>query len=207
MIPALILTLVLQAAIPARLGAQAASAAPSSASVAPSSATNASSGTPAAPSSSPAALPGGFRGINLGMDIDQVKKALVADPLFGYRGDPDVSMLPQSHDYLIECAGPSYIQRAYFQFANKRLLTMILMLDTEKLDYFSLYTALTGKYGQPASLSPQEAVWQSTSVRLSLERPLTVKYIDQATFANLIGKAGAPTDLEGLSKEKFIEQF
>ncbi|HTP58513.1 MAG TPA: hypothetical protein VMM82_06310, partial [Spirochaetia bacterium] len=139
--------------------------------------------------------------------IDQVKKALLADPLFGYRGDPDVSMLPQSHDYLIECAGPSYIRRAYFQFADKRLLTMILVLDTEKLDYFSLYTALSGKYGQPASLSPQESVWQSSSVRLSLERPLTVKYIDQATFTNLVSKAGAPSDLEGLSKEKFIEQF
>ena len=141
------------------------------------------------------------------MDIDQVKKALLADPLFGYRGDPDVSMLPQTHQYLIESAGPSYIRRAYFQFADKRLLTMIFVLDREKLDYFSLYSALSGKYGQPASLSPQEAVWQSDQVRLSLERPLTVKYIDQAAFAALVGKAGAPSDLENLSREKFIEQF
>jgi hypothetical protein len=160
-----------------------------------------------AASSAASALPRSFRGISLGMDIDQVKKALLADALFGYRGDPDVSMLPQSHQYLIECAGHSYIRRAYFQFADKRLLTMILVLDAEKLDYFSLYSALSAKYGQPTSLSPQEAVWQSDSVRLSLERPLTVKYIDQAAFTSLVGKAGAPSDLESLSKEKFIEQF
>jgi len=154
-----------------------------------------------------AALPQSFRGISLGMDLDLVKKTLLADPLFGYRGDPDVSMLPQSHQYLIECAGHSYVQRAYFQFSDKRLLTMIFVLDPEKLDYFSLYSALSVKYGQPTSLSPQETVWQSDTVRLSLERPITVKYIDQATFTSLVGKASAPSDLENLSREKFIEQF
>ncbi len=152
-------------------------------------------------------LPRGFRGITLGMDLDQVKKALVADPLFGYRGDPDVSLLPQSHQYLIESAGASYVRRAYFQFADQKLLTMILVLDTEKMDHFSLFSALSAKYGQPTSLSPQETVWQSDTVRLSLERPLTVKYIDRAMFASLVGKGGSPSDLENLSREKFIEQF
>jgi len=160
-----------------------------------------------AASSSPAPLPRGFRGITLGMDLDQVKKALAADPLFGFRGDPDVSLLPQTRQYLIECAGASYIRRAYFQFDNRRLLTMILVLDSEKLDHFSLFSALSAKYGQPTSMSPEESVWQSDAVRLSLERPLTVKYIDQTTFASLVGKGGAPSDLERLSREKFIEQF
>jgi hypothetical protein len=141
------------------------------------------------------------------MNIDDLKKALMADPLFGYRGDPDVSLLPRSHQYLIECEGASYIHQAYFQFANERLLTMIFVLDPEKLDHYSLFSALSAKYGQPASLSPQESVWQSDSVRLSLERPLTVKYIDEAAFMTLVGKSGAPSDLENLSREKFIEQF
>ena len=42
------------------------------------------------------ALPAGFRAVSLGMGLDQVKKALAADPLFVYRGDPDVSFLPQT---------------------------------------------------------------------------------------------------------------
>lgn len=160
-----------------------------------------------AAATAPQPLPRGFRGITLGMDLDQVKKALMADPLFGYRGDPDVSLLPQSRQYLIESAGGSYVRRAYFQFADQKLLTMILVLDQEKLDHFSLFSALSTKYGAPTSLSPQETVWQSDSVRLSLERPLTVKYIDRAMFASLVGKGGAPSDLENLSREKFIEQF
>ena len=180
--------LVLLAPAPAAIFAQAASPSP-------------------APPPSQSPLPRSFRGISLGMNIDDVKKALIADPLFGYRGDPDVSLLPRTHQYLIECEGASYIHRAYFQFADGKLLTMILDLDSEKLDHYSLFSALSTKYGQPTSLSPQESVWQSGLVRLSLERPLTVKYIDEAAFTALVGKSGAPSDLEALSREKFIEQF
>ena len=153
------------------------------------------------------ALPLGFRGISVGMGLDQVKQALKADALFRYRGDPDVSFLPQTSQYLIECEGNSYLRRAYFQFADSRLFIMILVLDTQRLDYYSIFSALSSKYGQPQSLSPQEVVWTSEPIRFSLERPLTVKYIDNKTFAALLSKGGAQKDLDQLSREKFIEQF
>jgi|GEM_PF-1615011 len=152
-------------------------------------------------------LPVGFRSISLGMGLDQVKKALAADPLFVYRGDPDVSFLPQTDQFLIECPGTTYLRRAYFQFADSRLFIMILVLDTQKLDHYSMFSALSTKYGPPASLSPQESVWQSETVRLSLERPLTVKYVDNKTFSAILAKGGAQKDLDQLSREKFIEQF
>ncbi|HEY9593501.1 MAG TPA: hypothetical protein VHE79_03430 [Spirochaetia bacterium] len=154
-----------------------------------------------------APLPTGFRGISLGMSLDEVKTALKADPLFRYRGDPDVSFLPRTSQYLIECDGVSFLSRAYFQFADSRLFIMILVLDQQKLDHYSLFSALSAKYGEPASLNPGETVWQSDVVRFSLERPLTVKYIDNKTFSALLSKGGAQTDLEQLSREKFIEQF
>jgi hypothetical protein len=152
-------------------------------------------------------LPAGFRTISLGMGLDQVKHALASDPLFLYRGDPDVSFLPQTEQYLIECPGTTYLRRAYFQFADSRLFIMILVLDTQKLDHYSIFSALMTKYGPPASLSPQESVWQSDAVRFSLERPLTVKYIDNKTFSAILAKGGAQRDLDQLSREKFIEQF
>ena len=77
----------------------------------------------AAPTPQP--LPLGFRTVTLGMGLDQVKAALKADPLFRYRGDPDVSFLPQTSQYLIECEGNSYLRRAYFQFA-----TMVIAVPT-----------------------------------------------------------------------------
>ena len=156
---------------------------------------------------SPQAPPLGFRGITLGMGLDQVKEALKADPLFRYRGDPDVSFLPQTSQYLIECDGASYLRRAYFQFADGRLFIMILVLDTQKLDHYSMWSALSAKYGQPTSLSPDESIWQSDPVRFSLERPLTVEYIDNKTFAAILAQGGAQKDLDQISREKFIEQF
>jgi hypothetical protein len=161
----------------------------------------------AAPTTAPQQLPMGFRSITLGMGLDQVKEALKADPLFRYRGDPDVSFLPQTAQYLIECEGTSYLRRAYFQFADSRLFIMILVLDTQKLDHFSMWSALSAKYGQPTSLSPDESVWQSDPVRFSLEKPLTVKYIDNKTFAAILAHGGAQKDLDQISREKFIEQF
>ena len=160
-----------------------------------------------APSASVAPPPVSFRALALGMSVDAIKTALKADLLFRYRGDPDVSFLPQTNQYLIECEGTSFIRRAYFQFADGRLFIMILVLDDQRLDYYSMFSTLSSKYGPPTSLSPQEAVWQSEPVRFSLERPLTVKYVDNKTFAAILAHGGAQKDLEQLSREKFLEQF
>jgi len=151
--------------------------------------------------------PSAFRSIALGMSVDQVKDALRKDALYRYRGDPDVSFLPLSGENLIECEGSSYLSRAYFQFADGRLYVLILVLDQRKLDHYSLFTAFSAKYGEPASFSPAEAVWQSEAVRFSLERPLTVKYIDRRVFEQQVARGAAQQDLEQLSRERFIEQF
>jgi hypothetical protein len=155
----------------------------------------------------PAAPPGSFRGISLGMTVDQVKAILLQDALYRYRGDPDVSFLPSSGESLIECEGSSYLDRAYFQFAGGALYVFILVLDTTKLDHYSLFTAFNAKYGPPTSFNPREAVWQSEELRFSLERPLTVKYIDRRVFNAQVARGAAQQDLEMLSRERFIEQF
>jgi hypothetical protein len=151
--------------------------------------------------------PSAFRTVALGMTLDQVKEALRKDALYRYRGDPDVSFLPLSGENLIECEGSSYLGRAYFQFAEGKLYVLILVLDPQKLDHYSLFTAFTAKYGEPFSFNPAEAVWQSAAVRFSLERPLTVKYIDRRVFEAQVARGAAQQDLEQLSRERFIDQF
>jgi hypothetical protein len=165
----------------------------------------AAAGAPAA--AGPVEPPMGFRTVSLGMSVDQVKEALRKDALYRYRGDPDVSFLPLSGENLIECEGSSYLSRAYFQFAGGKLYVLILVLDQRKLDHYSMFTAFTAKYGEPAAFNPTEAVWQSEAVRFSLERPLTVKYIDRRVFEEQVARGAAQQDLEQLSRERFIEQF
>lgn len=163
---------------------------------------------PAPPeTTAPAEIPRGFREITLGMELDTVKELLQEDPLFAYRGDPDVSMLPQPQQTLIECAGTSYIRRAYFQFHERRLYIMTLSLNPDRLDYYTMYSTLSGKYGSPDRLDPGSAVWELPELRLSLERPLNVKYIDVEVFSRLQEESRAGEDLRELAKERFLEQF
>jgi hypothetical protein len=154
-----------------------------------------------------AAAPRGFRGIELGMELDQVKERLARDALFDYRGDPDVSLLPTQQQTLIEVTGSSFIRRAFFQFHERKLYVLILVLDPQRLDYFTMYSTLTGKYGDCSRLDPTESVWEFTGLRLSLERPLSVKYLDTQVFAALREQGQYRQSLQEVSKQMFLEQF
>ena len=151
--------------------------------------------------------PRGFRSVQLGMELEQVKQLLIEDPLFDYRGDPDISFLPLPPQTLIETSGSSFIRRAYFQFEEDLLYIIILSMDPDRLDYYTLYSTLSGKYGQPTSLDPTEAVWQFEGLRLSIERPLNVKYIDSKVFEALKEEGQVQEDLWEISKDNFLRQF
>ena len=151
--------------------------------------------------------PRGFRSIQLGMELERVKQLLIQDPLFDYRGDPDISFLPLPPQTLIETSGSSFIRRAYFQFDRDLLYIIILSMDPDRLDYYTLYSTLSEKYGPPTSLDPTEAVWQFEQLRLSLERPLNVKYIDSAVFEALKEEGQVQEDLWEISKDNFLQQF
>jgi hypothetical protein len=151
--------------------------------------------------------PRGFRAVELGMGLEAVKERLAADSLFAFRGDPDVSLLASPQQTLIECAGVSWVRRAFFQFHDGRLFSIILVLDPRLLDHYTLFQTLSRKYGAPARLDPAEAVWEFPGLRLSLERPLSVKYLDSELFAALQEQGRAGEDLSELTKQMFLEQF
>jgi hypothetical protein len=156
---------------------------------------------------SSAALSREFFGISLKDNLTQVKDRLKGHPYFFYRGDPDVSFMPQTTQTVIDCEGMYYVKRGFFQFSEESLYIMTLYLNPERLDYFSLFTALTKKYGRPASLDPTGAVWRSGQTRLSLEKPLTFKYIDEETFDKLKSDGESQKSLEDTSREKFLDSF
>ena len=152
-------------------------------------------------------LPDGFNRIVLGMDLEQVKLELKGDGNFRYRGDPDVSMLRKPNDSLIECEGLYYIDRASFQFVDDGLFTITLIFNRDILGYYTLYSTLQEKYGEPDDLSPEKAVWESESVLMSLERPLRIKYIAKTVLEDLKSESRKGISLERISREKFLEQF
>ncbi len=158
--------------------------------------------------SSPAQeLQRGFSSIELGMGLEEAKRALEDDPSFRYRGDPDVQFLPLTEIPLIETEGRAFIDRAVLQFRNGSLAVLSLMLDRGRLDYFSVYESLVSRYGEPVRLDPGQAVWEDGTTRLTLERPLTVKYIDLPTLNALIEAGRAEEALDEITRERFLEQL
>lgn len=154
-----------------------------------------------------APLPDTYRGISLGMDIDTVKEQLLKDGIFGYRGDRDVSFLHTESRSLIETAGPSFIDRSWFQFHEDALYVMIFRLNPDRIDYYSVYTTLVKKYGEPTRLDPRVALWSDDRITLSLERPLTVKYVDAVVFSQLIESDTTERAMSDVLREDFLNEF
>ena len=155
-------------------------------------------------------LPKGYRNIRLGMTVDEVKEALQKDPQFGYRGDRDVSLLPGENRMLIETdtsrTSPwSFLDKCFFQFYEDRLYIITVNVKRTKMDHHSIFSTLCGKYGDPASLNPEKSVWQDSSVVMSLERPLTLKYTDKAISDKLKEQRMVLESAEEMSRESFLE--
>jgi hypothetical protein len=152
-------------------------------------------------------LPRQYRGLSLGMSLEELKIALTEDELFSFRGDRDVSFLPDPQQYLVETTGLSFIKRAFFQLHGGGLFIMALSMNTDLVDYYSVFTALTERYGDPKDLSPRQSVWENDGTRLALERPLTVKYIDLGVFNEIVGASSVEKTHELLRRQEFIDAF
>jgi hypothetical protein len=152
-------------------------------------------------------LPRSFRGISLGMGLEDLKSALAGDGLFQFRGDRDVSFLPRQDQSLVETTGFSFIRRAFFQLRDGEVFIMAFSLDPALIDHYSIFTNFVKKYGPPQRLDPSQAIWESADTRIALERPLTVKYIDRAVFAEIIGESSVEESGEVFAREEFLRGF
>lgn len=156
-------------------------------------------------------LPQGYSSAKLGMSIDSLKDALKNDHQFGYRGDRDVSLSPSDGQYLIETDGSlsgfSFLTRCWFQFSDEKLYIITLNLDTNKLDHYSVFSKLCEKYGSPSELSPKKTVWQDENVILSLEKPLTLKYVDAKAFKNKKESSNVEKTTGEKAKEEFLDSL
>ena len=151
--------------------------------------------------------PRGFRSIILGMDLEEVKEELQGESYFNYRGDPDVSLLPEPNRTMVQAEGVVFINWGYFQFYEETLYIITLELNGKQIDYFSMYTRLVEKYGEPVSLDNTKAIWEDETVRLSLEKPLMVKYIKRDIFNDIVAQGKILTSASELSRDTFLDQF
>jgi hypothetical protein len=155
----------------------------------------------------PAPPPRQYRELSLGMGLEDLKGALQKDRLFNYRGDRDVSFLPVKEETLVETTGLSFVRRAFFQLKERRVFIMAFTMDTRFIDHYSVFTAMVKKYGEPQSLSPAESVWESEETRVSIERPLTVKYIDKTVFNGILEESKNLESRQLLLRQEFLDDL
>lgn len=152
-------------------------------------------------------LPMGYKEIQLGQTVEEVREILEKDSSFGFRGERDVSLLPTEERVLIETSGSSFFDRCWFQFYEGKLYSIILNINPERMDYFSMFKTFTQKYGGPTFLNPNKSEWKNENVILSLEKPLTVKYLDVQVFNTFQEKSEKATSTEDYLRQKFLESF
>ena len=157
-------------------------------------------------------LPHGYKNIKLGMSLEETKENLVKDPDFGYHGDRDVSLIPNSSKTLIETdaehgLGSNFLQRCWFQFSFNELYIITINVNPEKMDYYSIFTKLVEKYGEPDTFSPQAATWKDDDVTMSLEKPLTLKYIDNKIFEQTQNYSNIEKSPTEITREMFLDEL
>jgi hypothetical protein len=154
-----------------------------------------------------ASLPRGWRDFSLGMALEDLKTALGRDSAFIFRGDRDVSFLPRSEENIVESAGRDFISRAFFQLRDGKVFIMSFTLNTTLLDHYSLFQTLQAKYGSPARMSARESVWENAELRIALERPLVIKYIDRTVFDGLAAASETQRSEEMFLRQQFLDDF
>ena len=152
-------------------------------------------------------LPRRFRDISLGMSLDDLKTNLMSDSYFDFRGDRDVSFLPSRDQSLVETTGLSFIKRAFFQLRDGEVFIMSFTLNDQIIDHYSVFSQFVSKYGQPSYLNPQMAVWETEDTRVTIERPLTVKYIDRVVFNDIISESGIIEAAQTVLRQEFLNDF
>ncbi len=157
-------------------------------------------------------LPRGFGGVELGMSLDDAKSALKSNSDFGYAGDRDVSLLPgdarvlrETDSYNMQHHG--FLTRCWFQFYEENLYSIIINFNPERIDHYSLYTTLVKKYGEPDDFSPERSVWKNGDVTMSLERPLSIKYIDNEISEKLVQQSLVQKNGFEITRERFLDSL
>lgn len=152
-------------------------------------------------------LPTGYSTVKLGMSLEDVKTALLRDPDFGYRGERDVSLLPGENRQLIETNGADFLGNCWFQFHENALYIISINVNPDFMDYYSIFSTLCKKYGNPKYLDPEKATWEDESVILSLEKPLCLKYTDAKVNNQILEQSEAQQATIEYLREGFLDSL
>ena len=101
----------------------------------------------------------------------------------------------------------NFLRHCYFQFYDDKLFIITINVNPDRMDYYSIFTKLSEKYGNPTSLNPESASWKNDDVTMSLERPLTLKYIDNKIFKETQNYSNVQPSPAEITRDMFLNEL
>lgn len=152
-------------------------------------------------------LPTGFRKFHFGLSRRQTEDFLKDNSFFRQFRPPELTFLNNPRRDLLTIYGKGFVKKGNFLFYKDRLFSIEILLNSDRMDYFRLFDTLFRKYGKPQTMNPKTAVWKSKETRLSLEFPLTLKYIDRKVFQEITRNDDQKKTATEESRKAFLKEL
>ena len=146
----------------------------------------------------------GFKDIQLGSTRDDVINAILSDntmilPKKYMTGSVDIAAEESATFLALE--ENKFYKSGYFIFKNDSLYSITIHFPPNQVDFLELLSALNSKYSKGAFLDANTVAWQNGNMRMILERPSIVKYINMNNITTtsdtrIKEKESAPTQNE-----------
>lgn len=123
----------------------------------------------------------GFKNITLGATRADTINAILSDntmtlPKQYMTGTVDLNA--EESATFIALEENKFYKSGYFIFKDDALYSITINFQPNQVDFLELLSALNAKYGKGAFLNADTVAWQNGDIRIILERPSVVKYID-----------------------------
>lgn len=146
----------------------------------------------------------GFKDIQLGSTRDDVINSILSDntmilPKKYTTGSVDIAAEESATFLALE--ENKFYKSGYFIFKNDSLYSITIHFQPNQVDFLELLSALNSKYSKGAFLDANTVAWQNGNMRMILERPSIVKYINMNNITTtsdtrIKEKESAPTQNE-----------
>jgi hypothetical protein len=128
-------------------------------------------------------LSDGYRGVILGMDLSKAREILKKDRLLEIDVRSDFGDLDEEPYHVLKARNVPYIKSIYYQFGTtasvkRKLFAIIIHFNHRYNDFYRLLNKMKKKYGEPDLHTPTSASWYNSKIKIILNSPSTVKYIE-----------------------------
>ena len=145
----------------------------------------------------------GYMGIRIGMTRDEVLGFADERSIIEVPKNRDVEFFPVEDRKILTLSIRPEIPQMYLQFHGDKLYAITVTFDEKYIDFYELASALEGKYGPYASLTPLWRSWEVDGVEVKLEKPAVVKYIALDEFLAVTGFK-KPEGYQGSERRKAL---